>query len=128
MVSMNFSKVGPGATVGRWTGGDDQWPLGLAQQADGAAHEFWVGVYILIGTVLAGVVDGDVLLVYFLLLDVHGDGEVDGPAPSAVGSAHGAGDELGDATSVLHHPRGLGDGGRHLHLGYLLHGALAQAG
>ena len=119
-------KVGPGATVGRWTGGDHQGSLGLAQEADGATHQFGVGVDVLIGAVLAGVVDGDVLLVHFLLLDVHGDGEVYGPAPSAVGSAHGPGDELGDAPGILHHPRGLGDRGRHLHLGYLLHGSLAQ--
>ena len=112
----------------RWTGGDYQRSLGLAQEADGATHQFGVGVDVLIGAVLPGVVDDDILLVHLLLLYVHGDGQVHRPATPAVRGAHGPGDELRDAPGILHHPRGFGDRGRHLHLGYLLHGALALAG
>ena len=112
--------------MGGRSGGDDEGTLGLTQQSDGAAYQFGVGVDVLVGAVLAWVVDDDVLLVHLLLLYVHGDGEVYGAATAAVGGAHGAGDELGDATGILHHPGGLGDGGCHLDLGYLLHCALAK--
>ena len=106
--------------------GDDEGPLGLAQQGDCLLNLGLGRQDGLAGPVFVGIEEGHLFLVQLLFLHVRGNGQVHRSAPAAECQAHRAGDGVGDAAGVVDHQGLLGGGRRHAHLVDFLHGAPAQ--
>jgi hypothetical protein len=58
-----------------------------------------------------------------LFLHIRRNGQMHWATPAGIRCAHGAGDEIRDATGVMHHPRALGKRLRGADLVDFLHGA-----
>ena len=121
-----FGKVHQGPSVLGVTGGlagNDEWPLGLAQEGDGLLYLGLRAEDGFTGAVFVGIEEDHLVLVQFLFLDVGGDGQVDGASPAAEGQPHGPSDGVGNTAGVVDHQGLLGGGGGHAHLVNLLHSA-----